>query len=123
VRSVSFVRKIVGILGVPLIRRRKMTNKQYAKFVKEYFFGDAKHNIPEEDITHAVLGLVGEAGEVVEVYKKGRYYKDKSLDELSLATELGDVLFYVTAIANETGYSLEDLMTINTNKLRKRYGK
>ena len=100
-----------------------MTNSGYQKFVDEYFFGDAKHNIPEEDITHAILGLVGEAGEVVEVYKKGRYYKGKQLDEVALATELGDVLFYLTVIANKAGYSLKDLMLLNTNKLRKRYGK
>ena len=100
-----------------------MTNKQYQKFVKQYFFGDAKHNIPEEDITHAILGLVGEAGEVVEVYKKGRYYTDRSLDKIAMAKELGDVLFYLTAIANEIDYELEDLIDINVYKLRKRYGK
>jgi len=37
-----------------------------------------------------------------------------------LADELGDVLWYVTIIAYQAGYSLEDLMMKNYNKLELR---
>lgn len=91
-------------------------------------------------IAYCALGLTGEAGEVAEKIKK--LYRDKQhlinyiqrgeepsdvnkfLQMVQLIEgikkELGDVIWYVTALANEFGISLEDIMESNYNKLIKR---
>ena len=81
-------------------------------------------------LLYPTLGLTGEAGEVAEKVKK--LYRDDEInfmredmtDELTpeqskdLALELGDVLFYLAAIAGDIGYSLEEIADMNIDKLR-----
>ena len=71
-----------------------------------------------------ILGLVGEAGEVAEKIKKLIRDKSKVTNE-DILKELGDVLFYTTALANIYGRGLQDVMKLNISKLddRQRRGK
>lgn len=66
------------------------------------------------------LGLAGEAGEVADMVKKlighGHHF-----DHDALVKELGDVLWYVAAVADCYGLSLETIAHANVEKLRKRY--
>ena len=39
---------------------------------------------------------------------------------MSIARELGDVLWYVTAIASDIGYDLEEVAMLNLEKLQDR---
>lgn len=75
------------------------------------------------DIFIASTGLAGEVGEVSEILKK--HQRDGVLDDIKLAMEMGDVLHYLTKIAQTYGFSLEDIMAINKLKLESRaqYGK
>lgn len=66
------------------------------------------------------LGLTGEAGEVADEIKKILYH-NKSPNYSALVLELGDVLWYTTYLAHMLGYTLDDVMRINVDKLRKRY--
>lgn len=69
------------------------------------------------------LGLGGEAGEVLEIIKKG-FQKERLLndDEVAhLAEELGDVLYYLSVLADHYGYDLSDIARINMSKLEERY--
>lgn len=71
----------------------------------------------------SALGLAGEAGECVEIVKKG-FQKERVLtdDEAAhLAEELGDVLYYLSVLADHIGYDLSDIARININKLEGRY--
>ena len=65
------------------------------------------------------LGLIGEAGEVSEKVKKN-VRGDGPLDNQAVAKELGDVLFYLVALAAHLGYTLEDIIGINVEKLEGR---
>jgi NTP pyrophosphatase (non-canonical NTP hydrolase) len=66
------------------------------------------------------LGLAGEAGEVADLIKKGiGHGHDVPLDKLT--SELGDVLWYVAAVAKCYGLTLEEVAMYNVAKLRKRY--
>lgn len=67
-----------------------------------------------------ILGLVGEAGEVAEKFKK--IIRDKNgmiseQDKLEIAKELGDVLWYISTVAHYLGLSLEEVATTNLEKL------
>jgi len=65
------------------------------------------------------LGLVGEAGEVAEKLKKSIRDYNK-LDKEGMLKELGDVLFYVAALANFYGGTLQTIAEQNTEKLNSR---
>lgn len=80
------------------------------------------------DMLEKVLGLVGESGEVAEKFKK--IIRDKNAvasidDKRELAKELGDVLWYINALSNSLGYSLEQVAQMNLEKIlsRKSRGK
>lgn len=73
-----------------------------------------------DEITDYALGLIGEAGEVSEHIKKFRFH-EHHLNVEEIGEELGDVLWYLTAIAKRVGYSLNEIMQINADKLSKRY--
>jgi NTP pyrophosphatase (non-canonical NTP hydrolase) len=76
-----------------------------------------------EAIGYTILGLVGEAGEIANSFKKairdeqGIVTAEKAKN---LAAELGDVLWYVANLANELGYPLELVAKQNLQKLKSR---
>jgi NTP pyrophosphatase (non-canonical NTP hydrolase) len=71
-------------------------------------------------LTNYALGLCGESGEVGELIKKHAFH-GHTLDTEKLAKEIGDVLWYAAALADEAGLSLEVIMHKNVLKLRERY--
>lgn len=74
-----------------------------------------------ERVANFALGLTGEAGEVADEIKKHLYH-DKPIDFDSVRDELGDVLWYLTALAAQCGYTLEDVARRNIEKLAARHG-
>ena len=72
------------------------------------------------NVLYAAIGMCGEAGEVSELVKKYEYH-GHAIDTEHLARELGDVLWYVSYMADLFGYSLGDIMVMNQEKLAKRY--
>lgn len=66
------------------------------------------------------IGLGGEAGEVQELLKHHLYY-GADLDRMELAKELGDVIWYLSAIATTCNMRLDDVIKLNASKLNHRY--
>lgn len=69
------------------------------------------------------MGVAGEAGEVVEKWKKIVAYKGGNISEEDLgelAKELGDVVWYIAVFAHALGLSFDDVMTRNVGKLQDR---
>jgi NTP pyrophosphatase (non-canonical NTP hydrolase) len=72
------------------------------------------------DLINGVMGLNGEAGEVIDMVKKFIYHGHKlNIDEIK--KELGDVMWYVAMCCNALNISLDDVMQGNIDKLKKRY--
>ena len=83
---------------------------------------------------YSALGLTGEAGEVADKIKKlirGDFHLDNfdrqedmlvAIEEhkLGIAKELGDVLWYVAAVADDLGLSLDLIAQTNLEKLASR---
>lgn len=68
---------------------------------------------------YALLGLIGELGEVYSLIAKG--IRDGSvIDEDKIKAELGDVLWFVAAIAADMEFTLENIAQHNLNKLESR---
>lgn len=74
----------------------------------------------EERLALAALGMAGEAGEIADAVKKW-LFQEHPIDLGHVGEELGDVLWYVTLAATAIGWSLEDVMRHNVEKLRRRY--
>lgn len=66
------------------------------------------------------MGIAGEAGEVADMLKKHTHH-GHDLDTVALVQELGDVLWYISAIATELGVDLETVAQGNIDKLKARY--
>jgi NTP pyrophosphatase (non-canonical NTP hydrolase) len=74
---------------------------------------------------YLALKLAGEAGEAAE--KCGKLVRDKNglldiakEDKRALALELGDVLWYLSVLAAELGFSLKEIACMNLQKLQDR---
>ena len=72
------------------------------------------------NLIHAILGVSGEAGELLDAIKKHCIY-NKPLDVENVIEELGDLEFYLEQLRQILNISREDTLTANVLKLRKRY--
>ncbi|WP_430789292.1 nucleoside triphosphate pyrophosphohydrolase family protein [Actinoplanes sp. G11-F43] len=75
------------------------------------------------EVFHLLLGLVGETGELAEKAKK--IVRDKGgdfaqWDTEDLKKELGDILWYLTILADHFGLTLDEVATTNVAKLADR---
>lgn len=76
------------------------------------------------NLEYPTLGLAGEAGEVANIVKKiQRDFSGEITDEIraKLKDELGDVLWYISACADELGLTLEEIAQFNVEKLAVRH--
>ena len=96
-----------------------MTNEEFMESMKRTWKSGG--NL-QDGLNHAVMGLSAEAGELMDEFKKWRFYNDgRSFPQKPMEEELGDVLYYVFAVCHELGVKPEDIMWQNRNKLRERY--
>lgn len=72
-------------------------------------------------LLHAAIGMCTEAGEFMDGLKKAIYYDNKTLDEINLMEEIGDLLWYCALALDELGFSFEEVMERNIAKLQARY--
>ena len=70
-------------------------------------------------LVYTVLGLTGEAGELANKLKK-HLRNGTQPDAEVLQDELGDVMWYCCAVAQELGYNLDDVARFNLKKLHQR---
>jgi NTP pyrophosphatase (non-canonical NTP hydrolase) len=90
----------------------------YQEFVRS-----TKAYSSEYNLVYPILGLANEAGEVAGKLKKIMRDEDGQLSQESfhaLVAELGDVLWYVTAVADDLGITISDIFYENYKKLSSR---
>lgn len=79
----------------------------------------------DDQVTHAVLGLNSEAGEVADIFQKARYSPRADVSPLvdrdKLIKEMGDVLFFLCRLADLYAIPMSRIMQANVLKLDKRY--
>ena len=77
-----------------------------------------------ENLEYPTLGLAGEAGEVANIVKKIQRDHGGILNEeirAKLKDELGDVLWYISACAEELDLTLNEIAEFNVEKLARRH--
>ena len=90
--------------------------EEYQRFVKSIMRPDENKNM---EICNWGLGLAGEAADAASCIKKTVFHKNDQT--LGLKENLGDTLWYIGAICNFCGWTIEEVMKENMVKLDKRY--
>ena len=98
------------------------SSKEMLEMVHSFAVMQEQGAIPSRLLTTA-LGLNGEAAEFSELIKKcilqGREYTDEVHAELK--SELSDIMWYIAQGCIALDTTIEDLIEINTSKLKERY--
>jgi NTP pyrophosphatase (non-canonical NTP hydrolase) len=82
--------------------------------------GALSFRLPSASVLYALLNLTGEVGELMSLEAKALRDGSKS-DYLQQAKkELGDILWCLTAVASDYGFTLEDIAIGNIEKLANR---
>ena len=100
----------------------KLSFEEYSKQASE----TALYPNRLKNLEYPTLGLTGEAGEVANIVKKiQRDFGGEITSEirLKLKDELGDVLWYISACADELNLSLDEIALFNIKKLSKRHNR
>lgn len=71
-------------------------------------------------IFNACLGLSGEVGEFNDMIKKWIFH-EKPLDVEHAKKEAGDICWYLAMLCESFGWSLDEIMQMNVDKLKARY--
>lgn len=87
--------------------------------LNEYQTKAMETRLPTATEEYALLGLAGEVGELYSLVAKsirdGTQYTDDNLKK-----ELGDILWFIAAIATDIGFTLDEVAQANIDKLQKR---
>jgi NTP pyrophosphatase (non-canonical NTP hydrolase) len=93
--------------------------------LNEYQAAAARTAVYPENMktVYPLIGLAGETGEVAEKIKKvlrdhHGVFTPESKE--AIAKELGDVLWYLAAIAGDLGFTLDDVARLNLDKIASR---
>ena len=105
----------------------EMDLKKYADFVRSEersMLGGREIKPLEVEILALSNALGGECGELQNVVKKilsrDVFFKDSHLND-DFALEAGDTLWYLVRLIQKAGYSVEEIMQRNVDKLEAKY--
>lgn len=91
----------------------------FKKYQRQAYYAIPTHETKKEEIMHWAIGLSEECGEVSSIVKHkyygGCYTKEKMVEEL------GDMLWYLSALCTSLGISLADVADFNLLKITYRY--
>ena len=97
--------------------RKAMTVNDYQKLAMKSLNPTLS---PKDVLINGVMGLCGESGEAIDIVKK-HLHQGHELDKKKLASELGDIAWYLAETAHALEIPLEDIFRSNIDKLKRRY--
>ncbi|MDO4780992.1 MAG: nucleoside triphosphate pyrophosphohydrolase family protein [Candidatus Saccharibacteria bacterium] len=100
-----------------------MNIQEYADKAISTLTTNYAHGQIDAQLMGQILGLCGESGEVAEKFKKLLRDKQGMMsdeDRAEIVKELGDILWYINAVAHLIGSNLEEVARVNNDKLASR---
>ena len=79
------------------------------------------HTDEKDTVLNWMVGLAEEVGEVAK-HIKHQYYGGEKFSKEEIASELGDVQWYLMALCTSLGISLDTVASLNLAKLEYRFG-
>lgn len=123
------VARLVGAPTLPLaLALGEGDGKTAAAYVPDDYQQQAlatwgsRSDSPREQRLHALLGLVGEAGEVANLVKKQLYKPGAVADGAAVIDELADVAYYLAVLASLYGVTFDGLFAHLAGKLAGGHG-
>ena len=101
---------------------KKSTDRLLNK-INDLKIGNRGEDTPEIElggVLNAALGLSGEVGEFNDIIKKWIFH-EKQLDIDHAKKEAGDICWYLAMLCESFGWSLDEIMQMNVDKLKARY--
>ncbi len=101
-----------------------MDFNKYQVAAAKYDTFEAKPEVSDPSFVAKIFGLSGETGEVCEKFKKIVRDKEGKLspeDKREIVKELGDVLWYLSAISRYMGVEFQEVAEMNLDKLQSRF--
>jgi NTP pyrophosphatase (non-canonical NTP hydrolase) len=95
-----------------------MKNLDYQKLCAKT---KANYKNKEKEILTYGLGIAGEGGDVAGCIKKTYCHDDDQI--AGIRENIGDTMWYISMICNFYGWSLDEILEENIDKLKKRYPK
>lgn len=89
-----------------------MTFDEYQQVVRDV-------RLPSANRDYVLLGLSGEVGELNSIFAKN-IRDNTALDINTVVKEIGDVLWFISALSDDMGVSLEEVALRNAAKLTSR---
>lgn len=99
-----------------------MDMKSYQNFAKTTDM--TLYGSHETKLLHYLAGLTSEVGEVNALFQKGARkdgIRNMEVNKDQLLSEIGDVLWYLTRLANHHGLDMRNIMSYNVDKLMARH--
>ena len=96
-----------------------MNWNEYSEGIKEFCIYPDVGLASDLELSYLGLGLSSEAGEVAGLIKK-ELRDSPEFDRSKWLGELGDVVWYLTRLSDTLGFTLEELMQYNYDKLASR---
>lgn len=97
--------------------KRGISLEEYQEIAKQTAKKDFK--TPTEEIMCWGLGVTGEAGDIASCIKK-IFAHNKDVKE-GIKENLGDMMWYSAMICNYFGWSFQDILAQNVEKLKQRF--
>lgn len=96
--------------------KRGMTANEYQKLASRTMRPGLKNYDYEH---HALYGMASEVGEIQGIYQK--FFQGHKIEEEHLKKEVSDLLWFVSEYCTAKGWTLEEVMQLNIDKLKARY--
>lgn len=89
------------------------------------YIEEAKRTCPtlstkQADNIHMALGMVTEAGELADIFKKNLAYR-RPIDWVNAKEEVGDIMWYLVNFCSINNFDLEEILGTCIEKLKVRY--
>jgi len=98
-----------------------MDFKTYQERSTKTFKSHKPLNEHQARILDWALGLQGEVGEITEIVKH-HIFHEEALDKMKVAKEIGDLLWYISALTHTLDIPLDACAVLNLAKLEHRHG-
>lgn len=94
---------------------------EFREYQKRGYTAIQPHTDEKDTVLNWMVGLAEEVGEVAK-HIKHQYYGGEQISKEKIASELGDVQWYLMALSTSLGIDLDTVASLNLAKLEYRFG-
>lgn len=89
-------------------------------YQKRSYVALQNHESNKDRVLNWVIGLSEEVGEILNLIKH-KYWGGEEIEKIEMAKEIGDVLWYLSALASSFSINIGAVAELNVMKLEKRF--